>query len=68
MDPEGNSSIGVEENGIIFLEFDGKNPGVMYKINMAAEKIFGYSKGELGNRKVNDIMPRIFANFHDKIL
>ena len=40
----------------------------MYQLNLAAEKIFGYNKGELINRKVNDIMPRIFSIFHDRIL
>lgn len=40
----------------------------MYQVNLAAERIFGYNKGELTNRKVNDIMPRLFALYHDKIL
>ena len=40
----------------------------MYQVNLAAEKYFGYNKGELINRKVNEIMPRIFATHHDKIL
>ena len=40
----------------------------MYRVNLAAEKIFGYNKGELVNRKVNDIMPKLIANHHDKIL
>jgi PAS domain S-box-containing protein len=40
----------------------------MYQVNLAAERIFGYNKGELVNRKVNDIMPKLFANHHDKIL
>lgn len=35
---------------------------------MNAEKIFGYSKGELLQRKVNDIMPGIYAEHHDRIL
>lgn len=40
----------------------------MYQVNLAAERIFGYNKGELVNRKVNDIMPKLFAIQHDKIL
>lgn len=24
-----------EENGVIFLEFDGKKSGIMYQVNMA---------------------------------
>lgn len=40
----------------------------MYQVNLAAERIFGYNKGELVNRKVNDIMPKLFALYHDKIL
>jgi PAS domain S-box-containing protein len=40
----------------------------MYQVNVNAEKIFGYNKGELQNKKVNDIMPHIYAVEHDKIL
>lgn len=40
----------------------------MYQVNTACELIFGYGKGELQGRKVNDIMPRIIAYHHDKIL
>ena len=40
----------------------------MYQVNTACEKIFGYNKGELVGRKVNDIMPRTIAHFHDRIL
>lgn len=57
-----------EEHGVIFLEFDGKNSGTMYQVNTACEKIFGYNKGELQGRKVNDIMPKLFSHVHDKIL
>lgn len=57
-----------EEHGVIFLEFDGKNSGIMYQVNTACEKIFGYNKGELQGRKVNDIMPKVFSIFHDRIL
>lgn len=58
----------VEENGIIFLEFDGKNNGMIFQVNVNAEKIFGYTKGELIQRKVNDIMPGVYAEYHDRIL
>lgn len=57
-----------EEHGVIFLEFDGKNSGIMYQVNTACEIMFGYAKGELQGRKVNDIMPRLIAFHHDKIL
>lgn len=30
--------------------------------------MFGYNKGELQGRKVNDIMPKLFAIYHDRIL
>lgn len=40
----------------------------MYQVNTACENIFGYNKGELQGRKVNDIMPRIISIHHDKIL
>ena len=59
---------GNEEHGVIFLQFDGKNSGIMYQVNTACEKMFGYNKGELQGRKVNDIMPKLFAFYHDRIL
>jgi PAS domain S-box-containing protein len=37
-------------------------------LNMSASKMFGYSKSELINRKVNMIMPNIFAKQHDFFL
>lgn len=40
----------------------------MYQVNSSCEKMFGYNKGELQGRKVNDIMPKLFAIFHDRIL
>lgn len=62
---EGHAS---EEHGVIFLEFDGKNSGIMYQVNTACEKMFGYNKGELQGRKVNEIMPRLISKYHDRIL
>lgn len=50
------------------MEYDGKNSGLMFQINVNAEKIFGYNKGELLNKKVNDIMPKIYADEHDRVL
>ena len=40
----------------------------MYQVNSACERMFGYSRGELQGRKVNDIMPKFFAIHHDRIL
>lgn len=57
-----------EEHGVIFLELDESKSGTMYQMNVAAEKIFGYNKGELFNRKVNDIMPKTYGIVHDQIL
>ena len=50
------------------MEFDGKNSGTMYQVSLNIEKIFGYHKGELLNQKVNEIMPTVYADFHDRIL
>lgn len=50
------------------MSYDGKNSGVMYQVNVNAQKIFGYGRGQLLNKKVNDIMPSIFAVEHDRIL
>lgn len=33
----------------------------MFQVNVNAERIFGYNRGELLQKKVNDIMPRIYA-------
>lgn len=53
---------------MIFLELDESKSGTMYQVNLAAERIFGYNKDELLNRKVNDIMPKTYSNIHDQIL
>lgn len=50
------------------MELDESKSGTMYQVNLAAEKIFGYNKGELLNKKVNDIMPRTYSNIHDRVL
>ncbi len=50
------------------MEYDGKNSGIMYQMNANAYNLFCYSKNELVNKKVNQIMPRIYAMEHDKIL
>ena len=34
-------------------------------LNMSASKMFGYSKSELINRKVNILMPNMFSQYHD---
>ena len=45
LNPDGNDHTLAEETGIIFLEFDGKNSGVMYQVSLNVERIFGYNKG-----------------------
>ena len=50
------------------MEFGGKKSGIIFQTNVNAEKIFGYMKGELINQKVNDIMPKVYADKHDQIL
>ena len=35
---------------------------------MSAASFFGYDKGELLNKKVNNIMPNLYARYHDDFL
>lgn len=42
--------------------------GDIFLANQKACTIFKYTKTQFLTRKVNDIMPGVFANMHDKIL
>jgi len=40
----------------------------MTQVDIAAASLFGYDKNELTNKKVNEIMPPLYAKYHDKFL
>ena len=35
---------------------------------MSAAQVFGYTKSDLMNRKVNMLMPQIYSDYHDKFI
>jgi hypothetical protein len=41
---------------------------MVYAINMSAASMFGFDKSELTNKKINNIMPSLFAVHHDDFL
>ena len=47
--------------GIIVM----KDSGEIIRINPSAEKLFGYAKGELLNRKIEVLVPKRFAKKHE---
>eukprot|EP00826_Nyctotherus_ovalis_P045780 TRINITY_DN5099_c0_g6_i1.p1 TRINITY_DN5099_c0_g6~~TRINITY_DN5099_c0_g6_i1.p1 ORF type:complete len:1005 (+),score=328.90 TRINITY_DN5099_c0_g6_i1:78-3092(+) len=42
--------------------------GEMIQFNLAICRTFGYTKAELSGRKVNALMPEMYAKAHDKVL
>jgi len=42
--------------------------GVISGVNLAAASLFGYAKSELIGRKVNTLMPQVYAKYHDDFL
>lgn len=37
-------------------------------MNVAAATLFGYNKSEIMNRKINVLMPNIYAKYHDTFI
>ncbi|RZK09662.1 MAG: PAS domain S-box protein, partial [Flavobacterium sp.] len=52
----------------IIINASYKNLGNIADIGQAIPEMFGYSQGELINRNLNILMPKIFAEVHDRLL
>ena len=48
-----------------FISGDSEKFGIITGVNLAAASLFGYNKTELLNRKVNMLMPQVYARSHD---
>lgn len=50
-----------ESTALISISAEDAAFGRIVALNMQASKMFGYSKSELFNRKINSLMPNVFA-------
>ena len=50
-----------EATGLVSISGEDSQFGRVTSLNMSASKIFGYSKGEIVNRKVNALMPNLYS-------
>lgn len=57
-----------ESTALISISAEDMTFARIIGLNMSASKMFGYSKSELLNRRVNILMPNIFAQQHDFFL
>ncbi|CAD8192732.1 unnamed protein product [Paramecium pentaurelia] len=57
-----------ESTALISISAEDITFGRIIGLNMSASKMFGYSKSELINRKVNILMPNVFAQSHDQFM
>jgi PAS domain S-box-containing protein len=53
---------------LVALSLSDNKLGNIAMVNQQAANVFGYSKTEFKTIKVNDIMPKIFADQHDNYL
>lgn len=56
------------ETGLVAISLNAKNLGKIKMVNNQAAILFNYQKQELEKLKVNDLMPRLFAQHHDEFL
>jgi len=54
-----------EGTPIIVISGEQDRFALITNINLAAASLFGFSKTELMNRKINTLMPPIYAKYHD---
>jgi len=59
---------GADGTPCIVASGDQGKLGDIIQFNMALCRVFGYTKAELTNRKINYLMPDAYAKSHDKIL
>jgi len=60
----------IEDDHGRFIIINGsyKKMGTITDVGSTISEMFGYSKAELMNRNVSSMMPRIFAEVHDRLL
>lgn len=63
-----NRDISLDDLPTISVSGDADRLGIIIGINTACSVLFGYNKNELINRKVNILMPSLYAKFHDSFL
>jgi hypothetical protein len=59
---------GADSTPCMIASGDQGKLGEIIQFNMSLCRVFGYTKTELTNRKINYLMPEIYARSHDKIL
>jgi len=57
-----------DQGRFIIINGNYKNMGIITDLGPSIPEMFGYSKAELINRNVNVLMPKIFAEVHDRLL
>ncbi|CAD8141052.1 unnamed protein product [Paramecium pentaurelia] len=63
-----NLNVDGQEDGCVFISLEEEKFGQIYAINMAAASLLGFDKNELMNKKINNIMPSLYARHHDDFL
>jgi hypothetical protein len=58
----------IEEMGVIILSLNEINLGEIKEVNNYAANLFGYIRKEAIRKRINDFMPKIFADNHDGYL
>jgi len=60
-----NSDQNADVTPTVWVSGEQDKFGVITGINLAAASLFGYSKTDLINRKMNVLMPEIYSKYHD---
>ena len=63
-----NSENNCDATPTVWVSGEQDKFGVITGINLAAASLFGYSKTELVNRKVQILMPEVYGKHHDLLL
>ena len=58
----------IEDTACIIISGDEKKSWEISTFNMSACRLFGYSKNQLQSKKINYLMPDLYANVHDSFL
>ena len=60
--------ISQQADPLIYISSEQENMGTVTNINLSASSIFGYSKAEVVNKKINGFMPSMYGRFHDSFI